>query len=120
MEDSNNDILSKIMAKLGEFSGELHSMRVMLEQHKEISAETHKIVAGNGDPSKGLATKFELLEVKVSGILCKLDEHIEQHKDDDTKREERIWGLAKPLLEKLVIALFTGGGILGIQAILGG
>jgi hypothetical protein len=116
----NAKIYEAMLAKLGEFSSDLSKIKSQMEAHQKISAETHMIVAGNGDPKEGLATKFELLRKCVENLAKKLDIHLTEHQKNQEKKEERIWDLVKPIFERFLVAFFTVAIVLGAQALLGG
>ena len=98
--------------------GKLNTLEAKIDHVSSTSKETHKIVAGNGDPSKGLATRFEVLTGIVSSNRDSVLKHIAEHKIEEEKKEESIWGIAKPVIEKLIVAFLTGGALLGLQEVI--
>ena len=107
MDTERND--SPLIAKVDQLIASVGEMKAQVGMIDGRSLETHNVLLGNGEPEKGLATRFKLLANQVETLNKKFTEHLEQHKTTSG----RWWELGKPFIITLLMWIFSAAVLYG-------
>ena len=103
-----------VSAKQDCIQADLKDLKADIAIMKPAVEKTQVIVTGNGHPEEGMAHRVVTNENKLVSLEKKLDNYIQEQKEDKEKKEERTWGIVSPTITTIVLLVVTfilGGGL---------